>query len=564
MTSDLDLISRYAVSRSTDDFAALVERHGAMVLRTCQRLTGNHPDAEDAAQATFIVLALRPEAVRHNLAGWLHKVARESAYRVIRTRARRARHEEESARMKGPVLPADTDLREELDAALLRLPDRLREAVVLRYLEDRDAGEAAQIAGCNENTFRWRSMKGLERLRDILARRQTATLSVAALATFLSREAAAETPAALLSVWKLAASASVAEGSRAAVVADGVMQSFFWAKVKAASVALVITAAVTAGVAGVSLELRSPASPNVPATGEAVETRSAVRLGLNGSLEGRRPFPDDNPWNQDVSQAPVDPNSDQLIARVGADRPLRANFGGFDDGNPMGIAYYVVGAEHPRTEVRFKLPDESDAGPYPVPPADLMRCVSRNDPNYRILILDRDRWKLFELDAPSQKDQRWQAVGGAVFDLNSNALRPANWTSADGAGLPVFPGLVRFDEAVEQKAIRHALRFSVARTRRAYVAPARHFASHRNDPTLPPMGMRVRLRADYDLSGFPAEVRVILKALKTYGMFLAEHGGDWHISGTHDPRWNEENLRSLQRLRGRDLEVVRMGPIQSE
>jgi hypothetical protein len=140
-------------------------------------------------------------------------------------------------------------------------------------------------------------------------------------------------------------------------------------------------------------------------------------------------------------------------------------------------------------------------------------------------------------------------------------MRPAGWTSADAAGLPVFPGLVRYDEVVEQKAIRHALRFTCVRTRRAYVAPARHFASSRTDPSLPPMGTRVRLKASYNVSRFPALARVILEALKTYGMILADNGGDWFVSGAPDPRWDDEELGTLKRVKGRDFEVVRMGPL---
>lgn len=559
MISDAELLARYAAARSPEDFAALVDRHAAMVLRTCQRLTRNVQDAEDATQSTFLVLAQRPDAVRHNLAGWLHKVARESACRVIRTRVRRARHEEVSARMKAPA-PTDDGgaLREEIDFALLRLPGRLREAVVLRYLEDRDSGEAAQLAGCNENTLRWRAMKGLERLQTLLARRQTAALSVAALATFLTREAAAAAPAATsVAAWKLAAVAGAAEGTRAAVVAQGVMNGFFWAKVKAAGLAV----AVAAGVAGTgaALALRAPDTP----AAAVVKPANPVGLGLNASLGGRRPFPDDSAWNQGVSKAPADPDSDRLIASIGADKPLRADFGTFDGPNPMGVAYCVVGSDHPRADVAFAAAGESDPGPYPVPPAELLRLAPRRT-HFPVILLDRDRWKLYELDAPRAEDPRWKAEAGAVFDLASNAQRPAGWTSADGAGLPVFAGLVRYDEAVEQKEIRHALRFSASRTRRAYVAPARHFASALTDPGLPPMGTRVRLRADYDVSGFPPEVRVVLQALKTYGMFLAEHGSDWYVSGTHDPRWNDANWQALRRLRGRDFEVVRLGEIHTK
>jgi RNA polymerase sigma factor (sigma-70 family) len=558
MISDAELISRYTATRSSEDFAALVDRHGAMVLRTCQRVTRNRADAEDALQSTFLVLAQRPEAVTRNLAGWLHKVARDSACRVVRTEVRRVHHQEASARMKGSApVASDADLREEIDAALFQLPNALREAVILRYLEDRDSGEAAELAGCNENTLRWRAMKGLERLRTILGRRQVAALSVSALAAFLTQEALAQVPAVTMAAVKLTAIGGAVESTRAAVVAKGVLNGLFWSKVKAAGAAV----AVAAGVVSVGAAVWPP--QDAPPAVQGNVAANLVQLGLNGSLNGRRPFPDDNPWNQEISTAPVDPNSDRLIASLGADKPLKGDFGTFNEQEPMGIAYYVVGSGQPRSDVHFAMPAESDAGPYPLPPPELLRTAPRRD-QYPIVMLDRDQWKLYELSTPRRAGERWQAEVGVVFDLSSNALRPAGWTSVDGSGMAIFPGLARYDEAVEQKAIRHALRFTASRTRRAYVAPARHFASTLTDPALPPMGMRVRLRASFDVHGYPLEVQVILQALKTYGMFLAEHGTDWYVSGTHDRRWNDANLRALQQIHGHDFEVVRMGPIQTE
>jgi hypothetical protein len=183
-----------------------------------------------------------------------------------------------------------------------------------------------------------------------------------------------------------------------------------------------------------------------------------------------------------------------------------------------------------------------------------------------VLVVDRDNWKLYELyDArPVNGGASWTAGSGAIFDLSSNALRPAGWTSADAAGLPIFPGLVRYDEVVEQKAIEHALRFTCPTTRRAYVAPARHFASSRTETWLPPMGMRVRLRAGFDVSGYPANVQVILKAMKTYGMLLADNGSAWYVSGAPDPRWSDDELATLRGVRARDFEVVKMGTIVTQ
>ncbi|HEU0077016.1 MAG TPA: hypothetical protein VFQ76_05160 [Longimicrobiaceae bacterium] len=286
-------------------------------------------------------------------------------------------------------------------------------------------------------------------------------------------------------------------------------------------------------------------------------------LGPGASLNGRRPFPSDNPWNQDVSGEPVDPNSAALIAACGADRGLHPDFGTVWNGAPNGIPYIVVSGSQARVPVTFDYDDESDPGPYPVPAAAPIEGGPNGTGDRHVLIVDRDNWKLYELyDAhPVNAGQSWTAGSGAVFDLNSNALRPAGWTSADAAGLPIFPGLVRYDEGVEQKEIRHALRFTCPVTRRAYVAPARHFASSRTDTNLPPMGMRVRLRADFDVSSYPANVQVILNAMKKYGMLLADNGSGWYVSGAPDPRWNDEELATLSGVRGRDFQVVRMGTV---
>jgi RNA polymerase sigma factor (sigma-70 family) len=551
------LLVKYCASRAAADFAAIVTRHGPMVLRTCARLTNNAQDAEDAAQATFFALSRKPSAAQPNLAGWLHKVARDCALQVIRGRARRMRREEAHARMKTCPSEKYDDLREEIDAALVRLPSALREAVVLRYLEGRDSEEAARLAGCNENTLRWRSMKGLDRLRNILAQRQTAC-SVAVLAAFLSQEAAQSASASAVASLTGAVTAGVAEGGRVALVAQHVLDGLFWAKVKVYSLTLVAIAAV-AGISVPFVILFTAAPP--PQT--ALSLNNPVQLGVHASLGARRPFPDDNPWNQDISAAPVDPNSERLIASIGRDKAIYADFGVIDDGVRAGIPYVVVAGDQPLVPIRFDgFPDESDPGPYPVPLDAPMEGGPVGDETRQMIVLDRDHWKLYELTGASREGAGWRAAGGAVFDLKTNALRPLGWTSIDAAGLPVFPGLVRYDEVIEQQAIRHALRFSCRETRRAFVAPARHQAGTSNDPKLPPMGMRVRLKADVDIAGFSPPVQVILQALKQYGMFLANHGSDWYLSGTADPRWSGIDLKSLQRIKGMDFEVVQMGKIE--
>ena len=283
-------------------------------------------------------------------------------------------------------------------------------------------------------------------------------------------------------------------------------------------------------------------------------------------ITGRRMFPADNPWNKDISGEPVDPSSDVLINTCGASAHLHPDFGTTWLGNPIGIPYVVVRGSQQRVPVSFYYDDESDPGPYPIPANAPVEGGPNANGDRHVLVVDADNWKLYELfDArPVDGGTRWTAGSGAVFDLSSNALRPAGWTSADAAGLPILPGLVRYDEVVEQKEIRHALRFTCPTTRRAYVAPARHFASSRTDPSQPPMGMRVRLKASVNISGYPPNVQVILKALKTYGMFLADNGSSFFVTGAHDMRWNDEELSTMKQLHGRDFEVVKMGAVVTQ
>jgi hypothetical protein len=284
-----------------------------------------------------------------------------------------------------------------------------------------------------------------------------------------------------------------------------------------------------------------------------------VELGPNASLGGLRLLPDDSPWNQDISKSPVDPNSEKILARIGSDKPLRADFGTEWEGAPMGIPYIVVSKSQKKVPVTFTYADESDPGPYPIPPNAPIEGGPKGKGDRHILVLDRDSWQLWELfNAFPDGKGGWKADSGAVWDLKKNQVRAAGWTSADAAGLPVLPGLVRYDEAVEKKVIEHALRFTLTKTRRAYVPPASHWASKLHDEDLPPMGMRVRLKADFDVSGLAPEVRAILVALKKYGMILADNGSDNFVSGVPDPRWNVDILRQLMRVKTRDLEVVEM------
>jgi len=291
------------------------------------------------------------------------------------------------------------------------------------------------------------------------------------------------------------------------------------------------------------------------------EKKSLPKLGINASLNGKRVFPLDNPWNKDISHEAVDLQSDSLIAGIGLEKPLHPDFGSHAQ---SGIPYVVVPGDQRKRPVNFQYPEESDHGEYPIPNDAPIEGGDKSKGDRHVLVVDRDHWKLYELFHAFKTDQGWRANSGAIFDLTSNRLRPSGWTSADAAGLPIFPGLVRYDEVAEQKVITHALRFTVRRSRRAYVSPARHFASRSKDPDLPPMGMRVRLKANHDISKFPASAKVILTALKKYGMMVADNGSDWYLTGAPHPRWNDDELNSLKKVRGKDFEVVKMEGLTTE
>jgi hypothetical protein len=307
--------------------------------------------------------------------------------------------------------------------------------------------------------------------------------------------------------------------------------------------------------------------PTPPATRPRTITQGPAAMpdiGAGASLHGKRLFPADNPWNQDISSSPVDPNSANLIGSIGADAVLHPDFGTVWNGAPNGIPYVVVSGAQPPVPVSFRsYGGESDPGPYPVPRDAPIEGGPNGKGDRHVLVIDRDRWKLYEIFSASQVNNgaSWIAGSGAVFDLNSNALRPDGWTSADAAGLPIFPGLVRYDEVFEQREIRHALRFTVGRSRKAYVYPARHSASGDGNPNLPPMGMRVRLKASFDISSYSAPNQVILKALKRYGMIVADNGPGWFLSGAPDSRWSNDDLGMLKTIKGSNFEVVRMGPV---
>lgn len=291
----------------------------------------------------------------------------------------------------------------------------------------------------------------------------------------------------------------------------------------------------------------------------AISSYSNTATGANTppTIAGCTVFPADNIWNTPIDWLPVHPNSDAYVATIGANTVLHPDFGsGLWNGGPIGIPFVDISGTQPGIAVSFTYADESDPGPYPIPTDAPIEGGSSSDGDRHVLVLDRDNCLLYEIfNAQPQSKGSWRGDSGAIFDLSSHALRPETWTSADAAGLPILPGLVRYDEVASGE-IHHALRFTAPQTRRDYVWPARHFASSLTGEQYPPMGQRFRLRHSFDISGFSPEVQVILQALKTYGMTLADNGSPWFISGAPDERWNNNVLRELRQLTGADFEAV--------
>jgi hypothetical protein len=276
----------------------------------------------------------------------------------------------------------------------------------------------------------------------------------------------------------------------------------------------------------------------------------------SADLSGINIFPADNYWHWDISRFPVHPNSANLVASAGNNTSLHPDFGSVLDGAPFGIPYILVDKNQPKVPINFTLyGDESDPGPYPIPLNAPIEGGNPNSGDRHVLAVDKDANMLYELYVAQPQATAWNAGCGARFDLTSNALREEGWTSADAAGLPILPGLVRYDE-IARGVIDHAIRMTVATSRKSYIWPARHQAGSTTSLNSPPMGQRYRLKAGFDISGYPRAAQVVLTALKKYGMILADNGSNWYISGAPDDRMPDEEINALKKVKGSDFEAV--------
>jgi hypothetical protein len=311
-----------------------------------------------------------------------------------------------------------------------------------------------------------------------------------------------------------------------------------------AAAAVVLALLPAAGVAGKTT--KKPAKKPAPVARESVEPKCHV-------------LPAEDQLNEEIADAPVSPNSAEYVASIGLGAHLHPDFGTEPS---YGIPYSVVGPEQLKVPIRFTAyASESDPGPYPIPADAPVEGAGKNGHGDKhVLVVQEGSCKLYELYDAHHRGAGWAAASGAVFNLSSDALRPEGWTSADAAGLPIFPLLVRYPEVAAGR-IDHALRVTVPETQDGYIHPATHFASSSSNPALPPMGLRLRLKASYSLAGFNGESLVILEALKRYGLIVADNGSPWFITGAPDPRWNDANLEQIKQVPGSEFEAVESGPI---
>jgi hypothetical protein len=300
----------------------------------------------------------------------------------------------------------------------------------------------------------------------------------------------------------------------------------------------------------------SSASPQMPAPAQL----PAVRQAGVPVLGGCQIFPSNNPWNTDISNYPLDPNSDAYIAALPGN--LHPDFG---HDPHYGIPFVIVPQNQPKVPVRFKYKSQSNPGPYPIPPNAPIEGGPHAKGDRHVLVLQQGACKLYEMwrAFPQNGGASWRAGSGALFPLNTNKLRPNGWTSADAAGLPILPALVKCDE-VSAGEIDHALRVTFSETQAGYIHPATHFASDSTDPTLPPMGLRIRMKASYDISGLTGQSLVIATAMKAYGMFVADNGSNWYFQGeggSASSCWNDNDLDQLKNIPNTAFEVVKTGKI---
>jgi hypothetical protein len=306
----------------------------------------------------------------------------------------------------------------------------------------------------------------------------------------------------------------------------------------------------------------SNSSNHVPAQSGLPITPSDPN-GLKTYSYSDRAFPDDNIWNTDISQAEVDPNSATYINSLGSTGTLHADFGTVWAGEKLGIPVNVVHANQPKVPVSFTYAEWSDNGPYPIPSDAVIQHAQDSNGDRHLSVVDVDNGLLYKIyRAFPDGHGGWTGDSGAIFDLKTNDQRPDNWTSADAAGLPIFPSLVRYDEVVLQGEIRHALRVTANQTRKAYVYPATHQASTLTSTNLPPMGARLRLKANYDISSFSPHVQVILRAMKKYGLFIADNGVSWQVTGDYNMSWDDQELSGLRRVPGSAFEVIKLPPLK--
>jgi hypothetical protein len=298
----------------------------------------------------------------------------------------------------------------------------------------------------------------------------------------------------------------------------------------------------------------------------AAQNCSSMSVGIGASLNGFVPFPADNLWNQNIASAPVDPNSDAIISFIGANVPLHPDFGsGLYAGQSIGIPYIVVSGQAPVKITYTAYGDESDPGPMPIPSnAPIEGYPKPGNGDRHVLVLDRDTCWLYELySSHVLKNGNWNAGSGAVWNMLADETRPYTWTSADAAGLAIFPGLARYDE-VAAGAIDHALRFTLQNSKAAFTPPASHWAANSTNSLAAPMGMRLRLKSSFDISGFPAQSKVILQALQQYGMIMADNGSSMFISGAPDDNWDNNDLAALKTVPASAFEVLQISPLYTE